>query len=53
MFASLLGVNSDCKGEVEGFSSEELKEDPCTDFFKCLCLGCSRLVTLWSVRNMN
>lgn len=30
--SKLLGINSDCKGEVEGFSSEELKENPCTNF---------------------
>lgn len=32
MLVNLLGVNSDCKGEAEGFSSEELEEDPCTSF---------------------
>lgn len=46
----LPGVNSDCKGEVEGFHSEELRT--LVLVFKCLCLGCSKLVGFGSIRNI-
>lgn len=49
--SELPGLNSDCKGEVEGFRSEGLRTFVL--IFKCLCLGYSKLVSLGSVNNIS
>lgn len=45
--SKLLGVNSEHKGEMEG------SEKTLALIFKCFCLGCSRLITSGSVRNIS